>query len=309
MSNKKTLYEILEVPADATHTEIRASHERLLQSLESRQSALSREDYTTQLRLLKVAYSTLSTPTSRDSYDAHLTIRNAPARPSSALLVTTPAANGSTGVMRADALMMRAEAIALRADALGLKADLLSGTSQGSGDTTGSPIVSRLLSSLKSVLLTLGTVAALVMVFKVVMLMTLSRQPDGAGGARGQTDDKVYLQEYYQTHGVRPASRVEAELMDAERRKNEDARRAQKMIDDKERSAAQDERKFEEAARRRAEQVSTELQYAEEKARRAQLQEAREREYEIRQQEEAERLRIESLRAKWKNDLRSSGNY
>lgn len=58
MTNKKSLYQILEVPTDATYPEICASHERLLQSLERQQSLLSREDYS----LLKVAYSTLSTP-------------------------------------------------------------------------------------------------------------------------------------------------------------------------------------------------------------------------------------------------------
>lgn len=309
MSNKKTLYEILEVPADATHTEIRASHERLLQSLESRQSALSREDYTTQLRLLKVAYSTLSTPTSRGSYDAQLTARNDAAKPSSALLVTPPAASGSASVMRADALMMRAEAIALRADALGLKADLLSGLPQVDGGTTRNPVVSRLLSYLKTALFTLGTLAAIGMVFKVVLLLMVSRQPDAPVGGQSQTDDKVFLQEYYQTYGVRPASRTEAQLMDAERRKNEDARRAQQQLDDKAEKAARAERAFEEAARRRGEQVSRELQYAEESARQAQLQEAREKEYEIRRKEEAERERIENLQQKWKDDLRSSGRY
>jgi hypothetical protein len=308
MSRKKSLYEILEVPANAPHAEIRASYERLLKSLESRQSALSRDDYTMQLRLLRVAYSTLSTPMSRASYDVHLAARDDPAKPSSALLVTTPAASGSTGVMRADALMMRAEAIALRADALGLKADLLSGNPQVNGDATGNPIVSRVLSNFKTALLILGTLAAVGMVFKVVLLMVY-RQHEAPVGARSQTDDKVFLQEYYQTYGVRPASRAEAELMDAERSKNEAARRAQQRIDDKAEKGARAERDFEEAARRRGEQVSRELQYSEERARQAQLQEAREKEYEMRRKEEAEAARIENNQEKWKNDLRSPSGY
>jgi DnaJ-class molecular chaperone len=78
MATKKSLYEILEVPPHATYADIQASHQRLLQALEDKRDLLSREDYTLQMRLLKVAYSTLCTPTSRDAYDAHLTTRSDP---------------------------------------------------------------------------------------------------------------------------------------------------------------------------------------------------------------------------------------
>lgn len=308
MANKKSLYEILEVPQDANYPEIRTAHERLLQSLESQQSTLSREDYTLQLRLLKVAYSTLSTPLSRDSYDAQLSTRNEPAKPNSALLATPPITSSNAAAIRAEALMMRADAMALRADALGLKADLFSVPPEGYGGVTGSPVVSRWLSSFKTVLLTLGTLAALGMVFKVIFLLTMTRQPSEAVDARSQADDKVFLQDYFQTYGVRPASRIEAGLMDAERRKNEEAERALSRRDAEKRNATQAERHFEEEARQRGEQVSIELQYAQEKYRQAQLQEAHQKDEENRAKAEAERERIEAEQAKWKNVLGTSSS-
>lgn len=310
MAPKKSLYEILEVPAHATYAEIRASYERLVQALDSRQAALSRDDHTMQMRLLRVAYNTLATPSSRDAYDASLAVRNEPAQPGTALLVT-PAAAGSASpsVMRADALMMRAEAIALRADALGLKADLLSGQAQPAVSDVP-PVVARLLRYAKRTLLTLGTLAAIGMVLKVVFLLSVSQQPGGVVVTTpGPADDKAFLQEYYQTYGVRPASRAEAALLDAERRKNEEARRAQKQQEDAARHAELAQRRFEEDARRRGEQASIELRYAEERARQAQQEEERQREYEARAKEEAERERTEAMQERWRQELKSSGRY
>jgi hypothetical protein len=311
MTKKKSLYEILEVPQDAGYAEIRASNERLLQALEDRHSALSREDYTLQLRLLKVAYNTLSTPASRDAYDAHLSTRSEPTRPGSALLVTSPAPSmgGTAAAIRADALMMRAEAMTLRADALGLKADLLTGQLDGHGGALGRPAASRWYRGLKRALLTLGTLAALGMVFKVVFMLLLTRQPEESVGGRGASEEKVFLQEYYQTWGVRPASRAEAALMDAQRRKNEEAVREQRQADEAKKAAEAAERNFESEARKRGEQVSAEVQYAEEKARQAQLYEARQKEDEKQRIAEAERSRLEAERAKWRSVLQTpSGN-
>lgn len=309
MAPKKSLYEILEVPAHATYAEIRASYERLVQALDGRQPALNRDDHTLQMRLLRVAYNTLATPSSRDAYDASLAVRHEPAPPGTALLVTPPAAgSASPSVMRADALMMRAEAIALRADALGLKADLLSGQAQPAVSDVP-PVVARLLRYAKRTLLTLGTLAAIGMVLKVVFLLSLSQQPGGVVVTPGPADDKAFLQEYYQTYGVRPANREEAALLDAERRKNEEARRAQKQQEDAARHAELAQRRFEEDARRRGEQASIELRYAEERARQAQQEEERQREYEARAKEEAERERAEAMQERWRQELRSSGRY
>lgn len=304
MNKKKSLYEILEVPQNAGYPEIQASHARLLEALEARQSVLSRDDYTMQLRLLKVAYSTLSTPMSRDAYDAHLTTRTEPVKPNTALQITpTPSASLSAAALRADAMLMRAEAMALRADALGLKADVVGGFTPGEASPSESGTVQRLRSSLRTVLLTLGTLVALGMVFKVVFLSMGSRQPEEMSNARSQAEDKVYLQEYFQTYGVRPASRAEAQLMDAERRKKEETRRAQSQVEEERTKAARAAEKFEEESRKRGEQVTIELQYAEEKARRARQEEERQKNEERRRQAEAERERLEVEQAKWRRIL------
>jgi len=203
-------------------------------------------------------------------------------------------------------LMMRAEAMTLRADALGLKADLLTGQLDGPGGAATGPAASRWFKTMKRALLVLGTLAALGMVFKLVFMLVLSPRPsDDSVGARSQTEDKVFLQEYYQTWGVRPASRAEAALMDAERRKNDDAKTAQRLAEEEKKKAEQAERNFEAEARKRGEQVSIELQHAEKKAQQALLQEARLKEEEARLSAEAERRRIEAERAKWQNVLRT----
>lgn len=307
MTNKKSLYQILEVANDATYAEIRASHQRLLQSLDSQQSSLSREDYNNQMRLLRVAFSTLSTPMSRDSYDAHLSIRKESAKPQSAALVTTAPADQGAAAVRAEALLMRADAMNLRAEAMGLKADLLSGQPLPSAGQSAHPMVGQLLTSSRTVLLTLGTLVAIGMVFKVAFMVTRGVQSDQEVNVRSLSEDKVFLQDYYQTWGVRPASRAEAELLDAERRKNEDAKREQRQLDDAKRNAAQAEHRFEVESRRRGEQVSAELQYAEDKARQAALQEDRQKEYmraeAERQRQESERRRVEAEQAKWQRIL------
>ena len=303
MTNKKSLYEILEVANGATYAEIRASNARLLHSLESQQSVLTREDYNIQLRLLKVAFSTLSTPMSRDAYDAHLSMGKESAKPQSSALAISAPVNQSAAAVRAEALLIRADAMALRAEAMGLKADLISGYAEPPADQDAHPVFGYLRKSSRTVLLTLGTLVAIGMVFKVAFMVTRNVQSDQTVNARSPIEDKAFLQEYYQTWGVRPASRAEAELMDAERRNNEDAKRAQRQADDSKRTAEQAERKFEEESRRRGDQVSAELQYAEERASQARLQDERRKENEKDMKAEAERQRLAAEHAKWQRVL------
>jgi curved DNA-binding protein CbpA len=303
MTKKQSLYEILEVPPNATETEIRTAHGKLLQTLEDQRPDLSPDDYNLRLRLLKVAHSTLCSPNLRDAYDAHLLSSDAPAKPDGALLIPLPAAGKSAAEIRVDAMMMRADALALRADAMGLKADVL-GLPNLHDSSPIEAVMSRWMGIFKKVLLTLGTLVALGMVLKIIMLFTLGH-PEENSNVRKLAEDKVYLQEYYQTHGVRPASRAEAELMDAERRKKEDARRTQAQLEEEKQKSSRAEREFEEDAQRRGQQVSAELQYAQEQARQAQLLEEREKKQEERAKAEAERRRIAAEQAKWRSILRT----
>ncbi len=307
MATKKSLYEILQLAPDASYAQLRASFESLCQSLEAQQPALPAEDFKTQLRLLQLAYSTLATPLSRDAYDAQLAARAAPARaPSDALVAALPLSR-SAAEIRAEAMLMRADAMSLRADAMGIRADGLLGEPQSGAGLATNPIWSRLLASSRTVLLTLGTLAAIGMVVKIVFLFTLSRPSEDAG-ARQQASEKVFLQEYYQTWGVRVANRAEADALDAERRAREDASRGQRQKDEEKNRMEKAEREFEEESRKRGAQVSAELQFAEEKARLAQVQEERQQEEVRRTKEDAERRRIEAEQAKWRRILETPSN-
>jgi hypothetical protein len=45
MATKKSLYEILEVPREASYGEIREAHQRATQALEGQKAILSQQDY------------------------------------------------------------------------------------------------------------------------------------------------------------------------------------------------------------------------------------------------------------------------
>lgn len=302
MASKKTLYEILEVPADASYPDIRAAHDRLIKSLEANQAQLGREEFELQARLVRVAFSTLSTPLSRDAYDAHLTVRNEPAVPSGLSLVPN-AADASAAALRADALALKAEAMALRADALALKAEAVSGHFESARKPNAHFIPPIILASSRSLLLALGTMAALGMIIKLMFFFMVGQAASDSDSLRSKAEDKLVAQEYYQAHGIRPGSRAEADLLEADRRKTEEA---QRKADEEQRRAAEAERRFAEESKRRGDQVSAELQFAEERAKQVRQEEKRleqERQEEARREAAAERERIEAERARWREIL------
>lgn len=316
MAAKKSLYEILEIPREASHGEIREAHDRLSQELDSRQAIMDRDDYVFQQRLLKAAFDTLANPMSRDAYDAQLINREIQAKPGLALV---PVGSGHDAAkLKADALMLRAEAMALRADAMGLKADMATGLGSVGARGLATPVMQaaepsmggRFASSVRNVLLTLGTLVALGMVLKVAMLFWVTRPPGEASLAKKQTEEKVYLQEYYQAHGVRPATRAEADLLDAEERRKSLATTIRSDGDNEQRKAVQSEREFQAESRRRADQVTAELQFADQKAKQQrQEDESRERyqkEQDRRAAEYADRKR-EAEQEKWRRVLTTPG--
>lgn len=319
MSNKKSLYELLQVPNTASYAELRSAYDNALDALQAQQATLARDDFTMQLRLLKVAYSTLSSPQTRDAYDAQLHVRTAlqtlpePATNSGAPTGANSGAGPGAAAIHAEALMLRADAMALRADALGLKAQAMgAGAAGGPGALSGGDVLvasgGRFKSYLRYGLLTLGTLAAISMVLKVVFLFSTGHNPDALPTSPAAAE-KVYLQDYYQTYGVRPANRAEADRLDAERAKAQEAQRVQKQWEEDQRKTANAETRFEEESRRRGEQVSMELQIAEERVKQAQQQEARQKEEAQRQAAEAEQQRIAQQQAKWQKVLgTSSGN-
>ncbi len=316
MTRKKSLYEILQVAPDASYAEVRAAHQRLLQALDTSQPALDPDSYKLQQRLLQVAWSTLSNPQSRDAYDASLAVRQEPVAASPALALVPMQPPAEAVHLRADAMLLRAEAMALRADALGLRADAAIPSLASSTAFTRAavlPAATGLGSSLRRILLALGAATAMAAAFKLVFLLWAPSPLAVNSAARQQAEDKTFLQEYYQTYGVRPASRAEAAALDAERLSKQDAQKAVLAAQSAQRKAADSERKFEEESRRRGEQVSTELQYAEEKARMAAQEEERrqryDRETERARAEDAERRRTQAQQAEWQRTLSRGSSY
>lgn len=107
-TNKKTMYEILQVSSTASLAEIKAAHKRLSLEVMSASPALSREDCNFRLNLLDVALHTLSVPVLRDAYDAQLASTKASANvalPGKSSLV--PAGDQATALRIAAAIILK----------------------------------------------------------------------------------------------------------------------------------------------------------------------------------------------------------
>lgn len=152
---------------------------------------------------------------------------------------------------------------------------------------------SRKWSPIRRLLTIIASLMAIGMVIQVsVMLVAYKRASSAASiDAHSPVAEKAYLQEFYQTYGIRAASKAEADLLLAEIRRKEEAAREERR---EELARAEQERKlrqFEEESRRIGAQVSENLRRAEREAERA-------REEEIRRQEEKERAVKEAEKAK-----------
>lgn len=261
MKDKRTLYEMLGVRPHATATEVRTAYRLALEALEAQRGALGAHEFDEQFQLLRVAYSTLSDSISRAGYDADL---EAAAKAESALAATGALSTSVTTASgaRADALGLRADALSLRADALMARAEIEAASSRQGFGLWGdlSPSARRLLVFvtllLVAGLMTTGISRCSMRSAQEQMVMREAREKKAA--------EQVALQEYYQTYGVRPANMAELELMEAERRRKENAER-QTAIDN--RRAEEEQKRWEEESQRRGEEVSRNVQRAMESAR------------------------------------------
>lgn len=318
IKKKKTMYELLEVSPNASYAEIKTAYQRLSQNLQTEKTDLNREVIDFRMNLINVAFHTLSSPASRDSYDAQLISSNTPAN------VVTP---GNSVVLkptvealylRADAASLRADAASLRADAILLRADAtsLKVVSKPYEENHESPLkmislmFAGLASPLKKILTILGSVVAVIMVLQVVFLLVANRKTEITPGSNAE---KLYLQQYYQENGVRPASKIEADLLDAENRRLEIVNRNkvnEQRSEEREKQRLDDEnRRFVEEARRLGEKVSENVRRDEERARNEEERKQQRLDEEKRRQEEAEINRIEREKARWSNSNYSSPNY
>lgn len=307
-TNKKTLYEVLEVSPNASDSEIEAAYQRLSQNLLSKKTGLNHEDIDFKLKVINVAFHTLSVPRIRDAYDARLAALNMPA------IVAAPS-NVDAMSIKADAVSLKADAMALKADAVMLKADAMSlmltdaplkiEDGNKSHLSVFIAFITSLASPFKKILLFIGSLIATAMVLQVLFMLFVNRQVvDEASKA----EEKLMIQEYYQEHGVRPGSKIEADLLETENRRKENEEREAEQ--EKKRQDYEYQR-FVEESRQIGAQAADHLRREEETARYEEEQRKQQFEQEMREKREseleAERIRIEAERLHRESELKRLG--
>lgn len=108
-----------------------------------------------------------------------------------------------------------------------------------------------------------------------------------------QASEKLRVQEYYQEHGVRPGSQIEADLLDAAQRKEDEAQR-QKEYEAKERERKYNE--FVEESHRIGEKVSSDLRDAEIQASYEEEMRRKQEELDMKKARELEQRRVDAER-------------
>jgi curved DNA-binding protein CbpA len=256
--DKPTLYQLLGVPMSAGSPEIRAAYRAAMDALEAQRRTLLPAAFDDQAQLLRVAFSTLVDPVSRDGYDESLR-----AAERSRSLATAAASDDplrASAEVRAEAMALRADAMALRADTLLLKAGL---PASAWGPAAPPSPGAWLLAGIPRVV---GAVGLLLILGMATFGLTRCIAIDNAvkrEAMEKKAAEQAALQDYAQTHGVRPASIAEMQQMEAERRKAErDERQAEQARRQREQAA----RQFEEESRRIGAQVSENLQRADQAA-------------------------------------------
>jgi hypothetical protein len=264
--SRSTLYELFGTPQAAGAAQLQAAYREQMNALEAQRASLPPDDFNERRQLLRVAYNTLADPVSRAGYDATLEAAARSARTAVATgtaLAPTPAlAAGTMSVQaRADALSMRADALSLRADALLLRAGVGAPMERSPGLAAAADV----FGALKRVVRALGLLVVL-----GVSAFGVSRCVVGGSAEKRITleqkaSEQTALQDYYQTHGVRPANLADMELMEASRRLQDNegrqAEQARRQRDDK-------ERRFEAESRQIGREVSERLRRDDDDARR-----------------------------------------
>ena len=302
--NPQSAYDTLALRPNATQAEIEDNYNSLIAALKTQKSLFNPGDYALKLQTIQAAFNVLATQDARAAYDSQLARRGSLTAPTATALRPDDAASLA---LRAEAVALRAESIALRADALSAQSqhDMFArrGASPGAyGHALAAP------SLLKRLAMLLGTAVAIWMVVQVAYLLITHRKTPTQAGVTASAREKVIVQEYEQTHGVRPGSATEAELMEAANRRRDLEIREARLAEREKAKISEEERRFEETARRRADQVSAELSRSEnmarDQARRDDEQKERQIERQKQARDDAERLRIDREQAKWQNILR-----
>jgi curved DNA-binding protein CbpA len=165
-------------------------------------------------------------------------------------------------------------------------------------------------SPIRRLLTVIAGLMAIGMAIQLVWVLTAYQRTSAAvGGSEvgSSAAEKVYLQDLYQTHGIRAANRAEAELLLADIQRKEQAEREQRTKEQQAQEQERKQRRFEEEARREGAMVTANVMQAEQEAERA-------KEEALRQKEERERADKAAERARLDNEInrfrsRSSGQY
>jgi curved DNA-binding protein CbpA len=284
MAGKKTLYDLLDVSPDASFSELDAAYLRAAQKLESDTSGLTAESRDVQSKVLKMAFQTLSNEKSRQAYDSRLNRREAVA-------VALPLAPPETLSLQAAAVSLKADAASLMAEAAALKADAVS----LQVETAPKKLAALVAKGVRATFTALGAIVTVVvaLLFGLFWVASGTRQ---AAQEEEKAREKVMIQEYYQQHGVRPKSKIELELLEAENRRAAKAEREAALEKQEEQRKELEHQRFIEESRRLGEQVSDNLRRAQERAEQEARYAAEKARQELRMKEEAERRRIENER-------------
>lgn len=319
MTKKPSLYEILDAPQTANTAAIDQAWRTKLGALERAASAMDSIELASRKQLIRIAANTLLDSSSRLAYDSQLArsentdgsgnshaselsrqVAGEAALGLALVPQVQPTISRDSMNLRADAMALRAEAMSLRADAMILQAGARLGDS---GESAPSRWGSALLGS--------GPILRILVFLTIMGLIALGWArcsavvaPLQRTATEGKASEKAALQEYFQTHGVRPANSAEMELLEAERRRCSNENRNEQQNTDQKAKAAL---KFEDDARRRAQEVSDRLRSDEEQQRQMVQREEREAARQLNERKEAERIaeeqRIQKLQNQWQQTL------
>lgn len=252
-ADKKTMYEILNVASDAPLAEIKAAHRRLSLQIMTEKNDLSREEREFQLKLLDIALDTLSDPASRDAYDAKLALEAAPGGLSLAGTALVSATIPEEKAHQLAAAIVDDYKTSLASiDERPLQIQAIKSTLGASA------------SALRTILRIVAGLIVLGFVLKMGQLALAARKPGLPPAAVARAEEKLIIQQYYRKHGVRPASRAEAELLEQQHRLKENEVRQAEFEKEKEESEL---RRFDEESREIGERVHREYARAQEQAR------------------------------------------
>lgn len=152
----------------------------------------------------------------------------------------------------------------------------------------------------------LTVIAALMVVGLTIQVSVMfvayqrARATLGEEAAAPAAAEKAYLQDIYQTYGIRAASREEAELLLADLRRKEEAAREEKRAQQQQEDEERKEKRFAEDARIIGAEVTANVQRAEQEMQRAQQEEARRKEEKEQAEKAAERARLEREVNRWR---------